>query len=48
MVFQTSEIWNHGKKKRNRKAILLIAYNIADVSYLTNRPFYMQTLSLTF
>ena len=38
MVFQT---WNHGK----RKAILLLAY-IADVSCMTNRPFYMQTLSL--
>ena len=45
MVFKT---WNHGKKKRKRKAILLLAY-IADVSCLTNRPFYhfyMRTLSL--
>ena len=39
------EIWNHGKKKEKRKAILLLAY-IADVSCLTNRPFYMRTLSL--
>ena len=45
MVFQTwkltSEIgvWNHGKKKRKRKAILSLAY-IADVSCLTNHPFY--------
>ena len=41
MVFQT---WNYGRKKR--KAILLLAY-IADVSCLTNRSFYMRTLSLT-
>ena len=41
MVFQT---WNHGKKKK-RKAILLLAY-IVDVSCLTNRSFYMRTLSL--
>ena len=41
MAFQT---WNHGKK-RKRKAILLLAY-IADVSCLTNRSFYMRTLSL--
>ena len=34
------------KKKRKRKAILLLAY-IADVSCLTNRFFYMRTLSLT-
>ena len=33
------------KKKEKRKAILLLAY-IADVSCLTNRPFYMRTLSL--
>ena len=39
--FQT---WNHGKK-RKRKAFLLLAY-IADVSCLTNCPFYMLTLSL--
>ena len=32
-------------KKRKSKAILLLAY-IADVSCITNRPFYMQTLSL--
>ena len=37
-----SESW---KKKRKRKAILLLAY-IADVSCLTNRSFYMRTLSL--
>ena len=42
MVFQT---WNHGGKKES-KAILLLAY-IADVSCLTNRSFYMRTLSLT-
>ena len=41
MVFQT---WNHGRKKKEI-AILLLAY-IADVSCLTNRPFYMRTLSL--
>ena len=40
------KIWNHGKKKKKRKAILLLAYNIADVSCLTNRSFYMRTLSL--
>ena len=40
------EIWNHGKKKEKRKAILLLAY-IADVSCLTNRLFYMRTLSLS-
>ena len=35
------EIWKiMEKKKRKRKAILLLAY-IADVSCLTNRPFYM-------
>ena len=39
------EFWNHGKTKRERKAILLLSY-IADVSCLTNRPFYMRTLSL--
>ena len=42
MVFLT---WESRKKKRKRKAILLLAY-IADVSCLTNRPFYMRTLSL--
>ena len=41
MVFQT---WNHGEKKE-KKTILLLAY-IADVSCLTNFPFYMITLSL--
>ena len=41
IVFQT---WNHEKKKK-RKAILLLTY-IADVSCLTNRSFYMRTLSL--
>ena len=41
MVFQT---WNHGKKKKEGN--LLLAY-IADVSCLTNRSFYMRTLSLT-
>ena len=40
-AFQT---WNHGGKKK-RKAILLLAY-IADVSCLTNRSFYILTLSL--
>ena len=40
------EIWNHGEKKETRKAILLLTY-IADVSCLTNRSFYMRTLSLT-
>ena len=39
------ELWR--KKKRKRKAILLLAY-IADVSScLTNRSFYMRTLSLS-
>ena len=38
------KIWNHGKKERKRKALL--AY-IADVICLTNRPFYMRTLSLS-
>ena len=33
------------KEKRKRKAILLFAY-IADVSCLTNRSFYIRTLSL--
>ena len=33
------------RKKRKRKAILLLAY-IADVSCMTNRSFYMRTLSL--
>ena len=44
MVFQT---WKSGtmEKKRKRKAILLLDY-IADVSGLTNLPFYMRTLSL--
>ena len=36
-VFQT---WNHGGKKRKRKAY------IAGVSCLTNRSFHMRTLSL--
>ena len=44
MVFHT---WNHEKGKEKRKAILLLAY-IADVSCLTNRLFYMQTLSYKF
>ena len=35
------------KKTEKRKAILLLGY-IADVSCLTNRPFYMRTLSLIF
>ena len=43
-VFKTL---NHGKKKRKRKAILLLAY-IADVSCLTNCSFYMRTLSLKY
>ena len=34
-------------KERKSKSILLLAY-IADVSCLTNRPFYMRTLSLNF
>ena len=34
-------------KKRKRKAILLLAF-ITDVSCLTNRSFYMRTLSLIF
>ena len=42
MAFQT---WNHGEKKEKRKSILLLVY-IADVSCLTNRSFYMRTLSL--
>ena len=45
MAFQT---WKSGimeEKKEKRKAILLLAY-IGDVSCLTNRPFYMRTLSL--
>ena len=44
IVFQT---WKSGimEKKEKRKAILLLAY-IADVSCLTNRLFYMRTLSL--
>ena len=44
MVFQT---WKSGitKKKEKRKAILLLGY-IADVSCLSNQPFYMRTLSL--
>ena len=41
MVFQIGIM----EKKRKRKEILLLAY-IADVSCLTNRSFYMQTLSL--
>ena len=41
MAFQTL---NHGKKGK-KKAILLLAY-IADVSCLTNRSFFMRTLSL--
>ena len=42
MIFQT---WNHGKNKIKWKAILLLAY-IADVSCLTNRSFYMRTMSI--
>ena len=39
MVFQT---WKSGiMEKEKRKAILLLVY-IADVSCLTNRPFYMR------
>ena len=45
MVFQNLEEKKKKKKKEKRKAILLLAY-IADVSCLTNRPFYMGTLSL--
>ena len=41
MVFQT---WKSGIIERKRKAIILLAY-IADVSCLTNRSFYMRTLS---
>ena len=40
------EMWNHGKKEKKKESNLLLAY-IADVSCLTNRPFYMRTLSLT-
>ena len=45
MVIQN---WNleKRKKKEKRKAIILLVY-IADVSYLTNRFFYTQTLSLS-
>ena len=43
MVFQT---WNHGKERKQGKQFYCIAY-IADVSCLTNRSFYMRTLSLT-
>ena len=42
MVFSNLE---SRKKKVKRKAILLLAY-IADVSCITNRSFYMRTLSL--
>ena len=35
------------KRKEKKKTILLLAY-IADVSCLTNRSFYMWTLSLMF
>ena len=46
MVFQT---WKSGimeKEKKKESNSILLAY-IADVSCLTNRPFYMRTLSLT-
>ena len=44
MVIQN---WNVEKrKKKKRKAIILLVY-IADVSCLTNRFFYTQTLSLS-
>ena len=33
-------------EKKERKAIIFLAYIITDVSCLTNRPFYMRTLSL--
>ena len=47
MVFQTWKSGTTEKKKRKSKAILLLAY-IADVSCLTNRSFYMRTLSLIY
>ena len=46
-VFQTWKSGITGEKKEKRKAILLLAYIIADVSFLTNCPFYMRTLSLS-
>ena len=45
MVFQTCKFGITKKKKEKRKAIIWLAYT-ADVSCLTNRPFYMRTLSL--
>ena len=45
MVFKTWKSGTMGKNKEKRKAILLLVY-IADVSCLTNRPFYMRTLPL--
>ena len=47
-LYGISQTWKSGimEKKRKRKAILLLAY-IADVSCLTNRSFYMRTLSLS-
>ena len=35
------------KEEKKRKAILSLAYNIANVSCLTNCLFYMRTLSLS-
>ena len=42
------EIWNHGKRKEKGKQFILLLTYTADVSCLTNRPFYMRTLSLSF
>ena len=48
MIFETWNLESKKKKKMNkRKAILLLAYIIGDVSCLTNHPFYMPTLSLS-
>ena len=43
MVFQT---WNLESRKKKRKSNSIVSFYIADVSCLTNRPFYMGTLSL--
>ena len=42
MAFQT---WNHGEKKKKESNSIVNLY-YADVSCLTNRSFYMRTLSL--
>ena len=41
MVFQT---WNRGKKEEKESNSIVSLY-ISDVSCMTNRPFYMRTLS---